>query len=385
MTTLKPSVAAELAELPYDFTRGLPAGYNQQMISNNIRKYFDINYEKGGIRGTSGGIAFQLLKKELGFAITGRGKSEGLKGHHVIAIRGTKAKRDWLTNGNVGMVTGPGGQMVHAGFYKAFVSLRPQLKAYIESEKPKYIHCVGHSLGGALATLTASWIQADYGIPVKVYTFGAPRVGAESFAVHTKNTIPTYRVTHGTDVVPWIPLWPFTHVCDEYLLSANRGARFSIAAHSMAEPTPGYINTAGSYDSYESMASSLASMPARKRIKLDYKLRYEATRSNKFLRLIHQALVSLLVDAGYSASALLNNAFLSSFTLYDLLARTINDIADVSKGRHEEVKGLLGYMLVFCGSMQEVGRITVAFIKKVFTMMTRSVYLLANQAIERTH
>ena len=381
MNILTPKIASKLADLPYDFVRGIPSEYNESDIDEDIREHFEMDFKKGGIKGIAGGLIYQLMDKKIGFALIGKGKTKEFKDHLVISTRGTNTGRDWLTNINVGMVTGPGGQMVHAGFYKIFSSLRNSIKSYILVHRPKYIHCVGHSVGGAIATLIASWIKHELNIPVAVYTFGAPRVGCESYAKQTKSFIPTYRVTHGTDIVPMIPLWPFMHVDDEYLLAATSGARMSIKSHSMSLPTPGYINTASKYNSYEAMASRKNSLTAKKRMKLDYKLRFEANYSQKTLEIIHNAIVSLLIDSGYALSTIINNAFLSSATAYDLLARAINDIALISKDRHEDVKGILGYMAVFCNLAIDITDITLALIKKLFSMMTRVLYSMAKQAI----
>ncbi|SBS40090.1 Lipase (class 3) [Marinomonas spartinae] len=381
MTTLTPKLASKLAALPYDFIRGVPSGYTETSIDKDIRTHFDMDFKNGGVQGVAGGLVFQLMDKQIGFAIVGKGVSEGFKNHLVISIRGTKTSRDWLTNPNMGMVSGPGGQMVHAGFYKVFASLKNSLRSYIAAHNPQYIHCIGHSLGGAIATITASWIKHELNIPVSIYTFGAPRVGCEAYAKQVKNSIPVYRVTHGTDIVPMIPLWPFMHADNEYLLAATYGARMSTATHSMSEPTPGYVNTASNYDSYDSMAIRKTTLTARKRIKLDYNLRFEASFSQKSLQVIHNAIVSLLVDAGYSLAAILNNSLLSTMTAYDLLARAINDIALISKGKHEDVKGILGYMAVFCNMTVDISNITISLIKKIFSTMTKILHVMAKQAI----
>ena len=74
------------------------------------------------------------------------------------------------------------------------------------------VHIVGHSLGGALATLSADWIKAEYSLPVKLYTFGSPRVGLDNFSrAATSRIDKIYRCTHGADPVTKVPLWPFSH------------------------------------------------------------------------------------------------------------------------------------------------------------------------------
>ena len=66
----------------------------------------------------------------------------------------------------------------HVGFNKTFNSIKPTLETYFNKNTTGPVHCVGHSLGGALATLTANWLHNKQGgRPISLYTFGAPRVG----------------------------------------------------------------------------------------------------------------------------------------------------------------------------------------------------------------
>jgi hypothetical protein len=67
----------------------------------------------------------------------------------------------------------------------------------------------GHSLGGALATLSARHVEAmDYfraDQPLSLYTFASPRVGDPVFAQSFQRT-ETFRVANSEDLVPNIPL-----------------------------------------------------------------------------------------------------------------------------------------------------------------------------------
>jgi len=78
------------------------------------------------------------------------------------------------------------------------------------------VHCVGHSLGSALATLAADTIALNARPKtVKLYTFGSPRVGFEGFSRRLTDNIGDeniYRVHHSTDIVSHVPEWPFIHV-----------------------------------------------------------------------------------------------------------------------------------------------------------------------------
>ncbi len=49
----------------------------------------------------------------------------------------------------------------------------------------------GHSLGGALATLTAYDLQAEFGFrELQCYTFGCPRTGNHAFARDYERVVP---------------------------------------------------------------------------------------------------------------------------------------------------------------------------------------------------
>jgi len=68
--------------------------------------------------------------------------------------------------------------------------------------------CVGHSLGGALASLAAAWAAEQYPLtPVTLYTFGQPRPGDKAFAKHLES-VGGYivRVAHSNDLIPMAPL-----------------------------------------------------------------------------------------------------------------------------------------------------------------------------------
>src|SRR5690625_5856226 len=64
------------------------------------------------------------------------------------------------------------------------------------------VHCIGHSLGGAIANLAADWIKKTRGGAVRLYTFGAPRVGTSWFARSMGGRVQEkyiHRVYHKTD------------------------------------------------------------------------------------------------------------------------------------------------------------------------------------------
>ncbi|CAD6187339.1 unnamed protein product [Caenorhabditis auriculariae] len=138
----------------------------------------------------------------------------------IVSFRGTNTGGQLLTEFSTGLVDymtyieedGKGNNVSigHANFY----FLRAMDKMWDEMVEPciqgraNYTFLVtGHSLGGALASLTAFRI-AFRGISteVKVHTFGEPRVGDHSFASYFSMFVPyAFRIIHYTDPVPHLP------------------------------------------------------------------------------------------------------------------------------------------------------------------------------------
>jgi triacylglycerol lipase len=135
----------------------------------------------------------------------------------VLAFRGTVSKKNWHTNFQAALVhpENTDAQLrVHEGFYKAFSKLSDgskgieqkiaEIKQATQGQIPIYI--VGHSLGGALAQISAAVIGNDQ--IAACYTFGSPRVGNSLFDLWVKP--PSYRLVNYADIVPQVPL-PFIY------------------------------------------------------------------------------------------------------------------------------------------------------------------------------
>src|SRR5699024_9322989 len=110
----------------------------------------------------------------FGYIAAGKGAHAG---EVLVATRGTATRYDWLSNLNVAMQAGPGGTLVHAGFNEVWKSFAADVSAFLRGRNPSVVHCVGHSLGGALATLTADACSSAGIGELRLYTFGSPRVG----------------------------------------------------------------------------------------------------------------------------------------------------------------------------------------------------------------
>jgi hypothetical protein len=106
------------------------------------------------------------------------------------------------------MVEGPTGGAVHAGFANAFSGVGSKVRKWLDNHRGMQVIVTGHSLGGALATLSASQWAAS-----RLVTFGSPRVGNVAF-VGTVRAEAVARYVDCCDIVTRVPPetpW-YTHV-----------------------------------------------------------------------------------------------------------------------------------------------------------------------------
>ncbi|WP_310498438.1 lipase family protein [Sandarakinorhabdus sp.] len=215
MTQLTPHLAAAAANAAY--TMLTPGNLN--MGAFPYVGTIDAAFPMAGSNRLSGvsGNMFRRIGSGFGYCAMGKSGSTW-DGHLLIATRGTQTTEDWLSNFNFSAEPGPGGFPVHTGFHKIYKSMQPELIDAITDLKRNntinHVHCVGHSLGGALATLNAAWASSQRMGQVSCYTFGAPRVGSLPFALWLQSRLGSEnlrRVYHPADPVPMIPLFPFFH------------------------------------------------------------------------------------------------------------------------------------------------------------------------------
>lgn len=358
MAALPPQVASEIASLVYTIRGNIEALDVLPATANHFK--FNLNNVQ---RGTTGGF---FWRKETGFVLIGQGHSQLYKNDHVITIRGTALNAaDILTDVTCNTKGCDTGSAVHTGFQSTFASFRSNLAAYIR--RPEVlngngiIHCVGHSLGGALASLVADWVKAEFNKTVYLYTFGCPRVGKKDFAINSNDRIDkVFRCVHGNDPVPKVPVWPFTHMQGpEYLSSRAQG--INIPAHYISS----YISTT-QYNDWNDIYSQHAGS-IKERVVLSYQNRMQASYSTFWADRLAKALLTLLVDAGYSGTVATLQAMGTSIgTVYDLMAKTVAEIAQI-EGHKGQVEGVLGHMMVFAGVIVALPVIiTYPFIKMVF-------------------
>jgi pimeloyl-ACP methyl ester carboxylesterase len=129
--------------------------------------------------------------------------------HAVLAFRGSDPVTlpNWLTDVVVRLVErGDYEGRVHQGFSSVLRRVWGDVETILAAADGKPLFLAGHSMGGALAVLTACRLAKAGRPPVATYTFGAPRVGDVAFCAGY--ALPTYRVVNRLDLVPEMPLSP---------------------------------------------------------------------------------------------------------------------------------------------------------------------------------
>ncbi|KAF2653939.1 alpha/beta-hydrolase [Lophiostoma macrostomum CBS 122681] len=145
----------------------------------------------------------------------------------VVAFRGSSSVKNWFTNLDFKLTNTDlcDGCTAHNGFWQSWVDSRDDILGAIKNYKTAYpgykLVSTGHSLGGAIATLSAAQLRHD-GYDVALYTFGAPRIAGTKLSSYITNQPGgNYRVTHWNDPVPNLPpiAMGFVHVSPEYYIN----------------------------------------------------------------------------------------------------------------------------------------------------------------------
>jgi triacylglycerol lipase len=130
-------------------------------------------------------------------------------GATIVAFSGTDPLKieDWITDFTIDP---PTATELHRGFHDAVETVWPKIRTAIENRPPseQALLFTGHSLGGALTIIAAERAMRELGArATAVYTFGSPRTGSEAFFNDYTPQLGdiTFRLVHGTDVVPTVP------------------------------------------------------------------------------------------------------------------------------------------------------------------------------------
>ncbi len=114
-------------------------------------------------------------------------------------------------------VEAQGDGKIHRGFHDALDEIWRDLAPCLDtlSERSCPIWLTGHSLGGALAALTATRHENTQG----TYTFGAPRLGNGAFCA--RFTKPVHRFVNNNDLVPHLPPFPYADIGDLHYIDSR--------------------------------------------------------------------------------------------------------------------------------------------------------------------
>jgi len=121
-----------------------------------------------------------------------------------FAFRGTEPSKlnDVVADLKLVKNTAVAGGKVHGGFQQevddVWVELVKELEHNDKLKVRKDVYITGHSLGAAMATISATRYE-----PAALFTFGSPRVGGKHFIKNIK--CPHYRFMNNNDIVCRIP------------------------------------------------------------------------------------------------------------------------------------------------------------------------------------
>lgn len=385
MPALYPSITAKLARDVYALTKLDTLEQAYSVLNRNYAGVFDF----GGpslLKGRTGGPG--PIKCQTAFGFNMIGKAE-LNGHLFMLFRGTQYLADWLTNLNASVSRSACGELVHDGFNKTFLSLKPQLASFLDSvpkQNVKEVHCIGHSLGGAIATICAQWV-ANKGYRPYLYTYGSPRVGLQRFAEKCTANLDAkkiFRAYHRTDVVPMIPTWPFYHTpfdaLDYYLYSpgALPGAKY----HGMDE----YVA------SISRIGDSWKQLGAHKEEKHTDSMIAKWLADNSHLpfslmtmKMLADAIVWVLNKCASAGMSAIKTTFVNTFTLMDKIAYILGKSVEMFEDLSIWVVRLIQKMVYMLGQAHKIERSTLSrdYIREVLLSMQHKLHNLARNALSQ--
>lgn len=371
---LAPQYASLLAQNVY----GIAKVDGQDLFFDIYKNDMDVARAKMALAVTGG----YILNKPHAMAVFSAGKG-AYQGQAFAAFMGTASLYDALTDMNTGVITGHTGQAVHQGFYRAFGSMLGEFKAFVAGlRNVNVVHCVGHSLGGAVATLAADWLRAsDRVARANLYTFGSPRVGLSMFSAKCTERVVAgnvYRAHHQTDPIPMLPTWPFFHVPDAglgYLIASPVAARpweYHLMAH--------YIRSTEAAVSWEKIAGNRPPGYGHAAIQAWLKSDGPVALTANTLSLLGAALQYVMEKAALATGIALVSGFATSFTLLDRMAYILAKAEKLAVETSVWVAHLVRKMAALAGLVLKIGvSLSVEFIRMVFLSLHQRITDMVRQ------
>jgi hypothetical protein len=385
MPTLTPRDTLEFAEAVYGIREmsDVERGFQRRLDGHGL----SANWDLGSARSMEG-VSGPISRSRSGFAAVVRGTG-GRSTETVVVTRGTQTGADWGSNLRATYDTGPGGLVVHKGFHDIFKSIRAAVFSNlgsIPSTNRQTIHCVGHSLGGALANFMANYIHREFRADVKLYTFGSPRAGDAFFARDTTNRLGAnniFRVYNFNDPVPMVPLFPFLHAPHSSDGIRVGGTSLGVSVDDHVMPT-GYMSKIAHNATWQLLRRSGAQIesPWSAATWLEYigeNMRIPGASWGLWaLGKALDALITLAVGT-------LGLAVHGTATLIDRLAMMLHRAAELSQRIGSSIVRFMQLVLRWAGRTVAEGAVhmTRAFLTYVLGLLLRPLVAAANSALRR--
>jgi hypothetical protein len=316
MSILNPGTAAGLADGVYDV--------QSELLLKGFLLRKEFSQVKNNQKHLKAEVGSRLINTRDSFGVCVMG-GDKYKNELFLMFRGSTTSNhnaDWVSNARIGVSSSKSGLPVHTGFNHIFNSMLPQIQSFLKDAKQiKSVHCIGHSLGGAVATLAADWIKSNKGVPVKLYTFGAPKPGMMLFANRLSQKLGKqniFRAYHATDPVPMIPLFPFVQPplpgFGHYLPSS--GNIFSKQAHDIGK----YVESVKDFN-WSQLERIRPPYSLEHAVEQWLKSKSPVTASSPHIwQWINEAIIYVLKKISGTAAHILQSGFIGAVTLADTIA-----------------------------------------------------------------
>jgi triacylglycerol lipase len=365
---LSPNYSANLASDVYNVT--------SVITRDDFLEAYKADMEISKAQTPTGVTGAYILNKPHVMAVYAAGKG-AYQGQAFAAFKGTANLYDGLTDLNTGVQSSHTGQLVHQGFYRAFDSVLDELQLFVSRLKGvTTLHCVGHSLGGAIATLAADWVKASATVAqVRLYTFGSPRVGLQLFASTCTQRLQAaniFRAYHKTDPVPMVPTWPFFHAptSDADYLLPSPVCPVPWEYHRMKH----YIKSVEKAGSWTKLATYRPKGYGQAAVEAWLASDGLVSFSAHTLDLLNAALLYVVEKVVQATGIALVTGFATTFTLLDRMAMFMAHAAKVSAQTSIWVHHLIRKMGVLIGIVVKKGvDLTVEFIRRVFLQVHQQI------------
>lgn len=372
---LTPLETAQAADAVYGIR--LSSDASKAFKNTQIKDQFIFN-DDSRFKGKSG-----VFGSKSGFGVIGQGTGTR-QGEAIIVTRGTVTGADWFNNLMSVSTLSTNNKAVHKGFQLILDSFKNDLAIQLRTISPTKVHCIGHSLGEALANLIAEWVDTKgLGSP-NVYTFGSPRVGKSSFSESLTLKLGTDRINrayHKTDIVPMVPAWPFIH-------SPNPG--LSCFIYSPGDYPGGtyhdrklYITSVRGHKDWSSLRQNPPRTDMEKQVGSWLDSDSPLSLTGNTIAMINSAILYVIKKL---ALAGLQFVVGETVNLVDLLAKFLVQAARVTKETFSLVNQLMRRILRALGKViTTTGDITYNFVKWILDSLASAMFYSAKLAVGMAH